>query len=283
MEEGGCDPLGGPRWSRVLLETCSPWRGKPTLEQVFPGRTCGPCGGPTPVQLIREGLTPWRNDPRDSSLGSGGMRRWRGAGLAALAAVLLGARGWDRGGRGWGPSRLPSPLATSRTSVPRSSCSPSLSLDLTPPHFIHTFLSPWYRQLPGREPALLVSSQKGVREMPGHPGWLSVSPDRRWSTLWLSRPRVGDAVVYYCALADTARGAGAAAGHEPPRAGPGAQRRPGTAGLCHMLQIPPELRFSDTLVFGAFRGFSQKYTTQLIVSTAEQSSVPLKTGCSTPT
>ncbi|KAJ7401302.1 hypothetical protein BTVI_97176 [Pitangus sulphuratus] len=37
MHEGGCDPLGGPKWSRVLLETYSPQREESKLEQVFPG------------------------------------------------------------------------------------------------------------------------------------------------------------------------------------------------------------------------------------------------------
>ena len=79
----------------------------------------------------------------------------------------------------------------------------------------------WYRQLPGRGPAFLVSSFQGSRELQAPPGRLSVAADRRSSALWLARPRRGDAAVYYCALGDTGRGAGAAAGHEPPRAGPG--------------------------------------------------------------
>ncbi|XP_050196653.1 uncharacterized protein LOC126653172, partial [Myiozetetes cayanensis] len=91
----------------------------------------------------------------------------------------------------------------------------------------------WYRQLPGRGPELLGNVLKGSKELPDKAAKLSVSPDRRWSSLCLSRPRLKDAAVYSCALAGTARAAGAAAGHEPPRrgrAGPGAQRRPGPAG-----------------------------------------------------
>ena len=82
--------------------------------------------------------------------------------------------------------------------------------------FIH-----WYRQLPGRGPAFLVSGTKGSKELRDPAGRLSVAADRRSSALWLARPRRGDAAVYYCALGDTGRGAGAAAGQEPRRAGPG--------------------------------------------------------------
>ncbi|NWU09791.1 TVA4 protein, partial [Cephalopterus ornatus] len=61
--------------------------------------------------------------------------------------------------------------------------------------FIH-----FYRQLPGHSPELLARAAKGSRELRAPAGRLSVSGDRRWSTLWLSGPRVGDAAVYYCAL-----------------------------------------------------------------------------------
>ncbi|NXD74818.1 TVA4 protein, partial [Eolophus roseicapillus] len=60
--------------------------------------------------------------------------------------------------------------------------------------FIH-----WYRQLPGRSPAFLVSVLQGSKELLDPPGRLSVAADRRSSALWLSRPRRGDAAVYYCA------------------------------------------------------------------------------------
>ena len=82
--------------------------------------------------------------------------------------------------------------------------------------FIH-----WYHQLAGRGPAFLVSGTKGSQELRDPAGRLSVAADRRSSALWLARPRRGDAAVYYCALGDTGRGAGAAAGQEPRRAGPG--------------------------------------------------------------
>ncbi|NXM81127.1 TVA4 protein, partial [Oenanthe oenanthe] len=58
----------------------------------------------------------------------------------------------------------------------------------------------WYRQTTGRGPEFLVSAHKGVRELPDIAGKLWVSADRRWSALWLGRPRRGDAAVYYCAL-----------------------------------------------------------------------------------
>ncbi|NXN56190.1 TVA4 protein, partial [Rynchops niger] len=57
----------------------------------------------------------------------------------------------------------------------------------------------WYRQLPGRGPAFLVSAHKGSKELRDPPGRLWVSADRRSSALWLARPRRGDAAVYYCA------------------------------------------------------------------------------------
>ncbi|GAB0183371.1 hypothetical protein GRJ2_000802400 [Grus japonensis] len=33
--EGGCDPVGSPRWSRLLAGPVAPWREEPTLEQVL--------------------------------------------------------------------------------------------------------------------------------------------------------------------------------------------------------------------------------------------------------
>jgi len=34
MPEGGCDPMGSPRWNRLLPGPADPWREEPTLEQV---------------------------------------------------------------------------------------------------------------------------------------------------------------------------------------------------------------------------------------------------------
>ena len=31
--KGGCDPVGSPRWSRLLAGPLDPWREEPTLEQ----------------------------------------------------------------------------------------------------------------------------------------------------------------------------------------------------------------------------------------------------------
>ncbi|XP_064492741.1 uncharacterized protein LOC135403052 [Pseudopipra pipra] len=152
---------------------------------------------------------------------SGGMRRWRGAGLAALAAVLLA-------------------VAVGRAQVLQDPSTETIegtgtSINCSLPKLQGTASVHWYRQFPDQAVHHIVTGFTGDKAVLDPVGQLSVSPDRRWSTLCLSGPRVGDAAVYYCALADTARGAGAAAGHEPPRAGPGAQRRPGAAGLCHML------------------------------------------------
>ena len=89
----------------------------------------------------------------------------------------------------------------------------------------------WYRQLPGRGPAFLVSAFKGSKEVPEPEGRLSVSADRRSSALWLAQPRLGDAAVYYCAVDPR--------GEEPRlrpgtnrfgRGGAGAQCRPGPQG-----------------------------------------------------
>ena len=41
---------------------------------------------------------------------------------------------------------------------------------------------------------------KGSKELLDPAGRLSVSADRRSSALWLDRPRLGDAAVYYCAV-----------------------------------------------------------------------------------
>ncbi|NWW49521.1 TVA4 protein, partial [Pedionomus torquatus] len=60
----------------------------------------------------------------------------------------------------------------------------------------------WYRQLPGRGPEFLERVLRGSREMRAPPGRLQVAADGRSSALWLSRPRRGDAAVYYCALGD---------------------------------------------------------------------------------
>ncbi|XP_059725092.1 LOW QUALITY PROTEIN: uncharacterized protein LOC132339066 [Haemorhous mexicanus] len=61
--------------------------------------------------------------------------------------------------------------------------------------FIH-----FYRQLPGQRPELLAVSAKAAKEVRVPIGRMTVSADRRSSALWLAGPRRGDAAVYYCAL-----------------------------------------------------------------------------------
>ncbi|XP_039421508.1 uncharacterized protein LOC120411305 [Corvus cornix cornix] len=134
------------------------------------------------------------------------MRRCRGAALAALAALLL--------------------VAAARAQVqqePRLETTENTGINISCSHpkIQRTELIHWYRHLPGRGPERLAVTVKESKELPEIAGGLWVSADRRSSALWLRRPRRGDAAVYYCALGDTGRGAGAAAGHEPPRAGPG--------------------------------------------------------------
>ncbi|NWR65544.1 TVAZ2 protein, partial [Bucorvus abyssinicus] len=60
----------------------------------------------------------------------------------------------------------------------------------------------WYRQLPGRGPTFLLNTHKESRNVVEPLGRLTVAENRRSSALWLSRPRLSDAAVYYCALGD---------------------------------------------------------------------------------
>ncbi|XP_063260026.1 cyclin-dependent kinase inhibitor 1C-like [Prinia subflava] len=149
---------------------------------------------------------------------SGSMRRCRGAGLAALAAVLL--------------------VVVARAEVQQE---PSLettegsgiNINCSHPKIQTNEMIYWYRLLPGRGPELLVSAHKGLKDLPDILAQLRVSADRRWSALWLWRPRRGDAAVYYCALGARAEEPGLRPGTNRRgrgRAGPGAQRRPRPAG-----------------------------------------------------
>ncbi|XP_071431497.1 uncharacterized protein [Pithys albifrons albifrons] len=137
------------------------------------------------------------------------MRRWRGAGLAALAALLLVAAGRAQ------VQQEPSAETTEGTAITINCSHRSIQLN----EYIE-----WYRQLPGRSPEFLARASKGSKPLRDPAGLMSVSADGRWSSLRLYGPRFRDAAVYFCALGDTGRGAGAAAGHEPPRAGPGGGR-----------------------------------------------------------
>ncbi|XP_064896055.1 uncharacterized protein LOC135576228 [Columba livia] len=128
------------------------------------------------------------------------MRRCRGAGLAGLAAVLLVTAGRAQ------VQQEPLAETTEGTEISISCSHPNIQ----PYESII-----WYRQLLGRAPTFITFVQKGIKGLSDPPGRLSVAADRRSSALWLERPRRGDAAVYYCAVGDTGRGAGAAAGHEP--------------------------------------------------------------------
>ncbi|XP_065554973.1 uncharacterized protein LOC136023901 isoform X2 [Lathamus discolor] len=112
------------------------------------------------------------------------MRRCRAAALAGLAAVLLAAVGRAQ------VQQDPWAETTEGTGI-RINCSHP---NIRAYEFIH-----WYRQLPGRGPAFLVSAHKGSKELLDPAGRLSVAADRRSSVLWLARPRRRDAAVYYCA------------------------------------------------------------------------------------
>uniref|UniRef100_A0A8C9FP57 Immunoglobulin V-set domain-containing protein n=1 Tax=Pavo cristatus TaxID=9049 RepID=A0A8C9FP57_PAVCR len=94
-------------------------------------------------------------------------------------------------------------LAVSRAQVqqePSAQTSEGKGINITCSHpNIEADYTYWYRQLPGRAPAFLVSAFKGSKEIPDPEGQLWVSADRRSSALWLARPRLGDAAVYYCA------------------------------------------------------------------------------------
>ncbi|OXB57552.1 hypothetical protein ASZ78_002582 [Callipepla squamata] len=112
------------------------------------------------------------------------MRQCRAAGLAGLAAELL--------------------VAVSRAQVQQelsAEVSEGTGINITCSHpNIQADNIHWYRQLPGRGPAFLVSAYKDSKDMADPPGRLSVSADRRSSVLWLARPRLRDAAVYYCAV-----------------------------------------------------------------------------------
>ncbi|GAB0191968.1 EH domain-containing protein 4 [Grus japonensis] len=55
--EGGCDPMGSPCWSKLLVGPVAPWREEPMPEQVC-WQDLSPRGGPTLEQSVPEGLHP---------------------------------------------------------------------------------------------------------------------------------------------------------------------------------------------------------------------------------
>ncbi|XP_059725365.1 LOW QUALITY PROTEIN: uncharacterized protein LOC132339216 [Haemorhous mexicanus] len=113
------------------------------------------------------------------------MRRCRGAGLAALAALLL--------------------VAAVRAQLQQEPFleiveGTSISIKCSHPNIRTGDFIYFYRQLPGRGPELLAMTAKAAKEVRAPKGRMSVSADRRSSALWLAGPRRGDAAVYYCAL-----------------------------------------------------------------------------------
>ncbi|XP_053820887.1 LOW QUALITY PROTEIN: uncharacterized protein LOC128800027 [Vidua chalybeata] len=138
------------------------------------------------------------------------MRRCRGAGLAALAALLLVPSGRAQVQQ--------EPLLKTTEDI-------GINISCSHPKIQTNDWIQWYRQLPSRAPEFLALTARGSKDVPAIAGQLRVSADRRWSALWLGRPRRGDAAVYYCALGARA---------EEPGLRPGTNRRgrgrPGPAG-----------------------------------------------------
>ena len=112
-----------------------------------------------------------------------------------------------------------SAVAVSRAQVQQDSSaetSEGTGINITCSHpSIQAYSIQWYRQLPGRGPAFLVSAFKGSKEVPEPEGRLSVSADRRSSALLIAQPRHADAAVYYCAVGTQG---------EEPRLRPGTNR-----------------------------------------------------------
>ncbi|XP_041282896.1 LOW QUALITY PROTEIN: uncharacterized protein LOC121347925 [Onychostruthus taczanowskii] len=138
------------------------------------------------------------------------MRRCRGAGLAALAALLL--------------------VAVARAQVqqePSLQTTEGIGINITCSHPKRRLGETiyWYQQLLDKGPELLAFTARGSKAVPAIAGQVTVSEDGRSSPLWLGRPRRGDAAVYYCALGARA---------EEPGLRPGTNRRgrgrPGPAG-----------------------------------------------------
>ncbi|XP_056367740.1 uncharacterized protein LOC130263910 [Oenanthe melanoleuca] len=124
---------------------------------------------------------------------AGAMRRCRGAGLAALGAVLLAvAADTDR------VQQKPWAETTEGTGLNLTCLHPEIAADSTQ----------WYRKFPDQAPQLVAMAVRGTKPVLEPEGTLWVSADRCWSALWLGRPRRGDAAVYYCALGHGQRSRG---------------------------------------------------------------------------
>uniref|UniRef100_A0A8C6IRZ3 Uncharacterized protein n=1 Tax=Melopsittacus undulatus TaxID=13146 RepID=A0A8C6IRZ3_MELUD len=89
----------------------------------------------------------------------------------------------------WQVQQDPSAETTENTAISINCSHPNIGSF----EYIH-----WYRQFPGRGPEFLVSALKGFKQLEDPKGRLSVAADRRSNVLWLARPRLRDAAVYYC-------------------------------------------------------------------------------------
>jgi len=57
--EEGCDPVGSPRWSRLLAGPMAPWRERSPRWSRFSGRAGGPVGDPRWSSLFLKDCTLW--------------------------------------------------------------------------------------------------------------------------------------------------------------------------------------------------------------------------------
>ncbi|GAB0206729.1 zinc finger and BTB domain-containing protein 5 [Grus japonensis] len=57
--EGHCDPVGSPRWSRLLAGPVDPWRDEPSWSR-FAGRSCDPVGNPCWSSVVLKVCTLWK-------------------------------------------------------------------------------------------------------------------------------------------------------------------------------------------------------------------------------
>ncbi|NXT58522.1 TVA4 protein, partial [Pluvianellus socialis] len=98
-------------------------------------------------------------------------------------------------------------VATSRAQVQQEPLAETtegtgISISCSHPNVQGNMNVQWYRQLRDQAPHHVVTGFTGDKPVRDPPGRLSVAADRRSSTLWLARPRRGDAAVDYCALGD---------------------------------------------------------------------------------
>ncbi|GAB0178813.1 hypothetical protein GRJ2_000346600 [Grus japonensis] len=65
--EGGCDPVGSPRWSRLLAGPVDHGERSPRQSR-FSGRTCDPMGDPRWSSLLLKVCTPWKGPTLEKSV-----------------------------------------------------------------------------------------------------------------------------------------------------------------------------------------------------------------------